>query len=90
MLQADLGIAFATLELLDDSGGQVYSGCLGCGDPGDFVLAKGGAYTLRITPPDDGGTGAYQVVVASVRVHFLTLRRAIPLPRASRGRARAA
>jgi hypothetical protein len=56
-------------RLADEAGTQVFAACLGCGNPGVFTLERGGQYTLTVGEAGTQEIGAYEVVIASVRVH---------------------
>jgi hypothetical protein len=51
-------------ELRDPSFVQVFEGCLGCSDPGTFVLEEGGVYTLIVGSDSNGEQGTYSFKVA--------------------------
>jgi hypothetical protein len=57
-------------RVVDGDGVEIFRTCLGCGQPGVFALQRGGEYRVVVGEPEESGVGRYQVVVASVRVHY--------------------
>ena len=53
-------------KLVDELGTEVFSGCLGCGDPGVHSLDADGRYTLTVGGSGDPGTGAYELMLFDV------------------------
>ncbi len=78
VVEVDSGVALVHYQLTDQDGAQVFEACLGCGDPGAYVLTRGGTYTLSIGGADSG-TGAFQIVIASVRVHYFATNLGDPI-----------
>lgn len=49
------------IKLIDPIGGEVFSSCLGCGNPGAHILQRAGQYTLVVGSERDAVTGAYEL-----------------------------
>ena len=60
-----LGPTTVGLQLSDRSGALLVDTCLGCGDPGELVLERGGAYTIRVGDSGDDSTGTYSFQLTS-------------------------
>jgi hypothetical protein len=48
-------------RLADDNGMEIFSTCLGCGDPGLQTLSRGGTYILTVGNPTNPATGNYSI-----------------------------
>ncbi len=64
--QAQSGLSLMNWSLVDSLGSQLFSTCLGCGDPGVFSLTQGGVYTLTVGEPHNDQVGTYQVQLWNV------------------------
>jgi hypothetical protein len=62
----DPGMEQVDVRLLDGSGDEVASQCLGCGNMGVQPLRAGGQYTVVVGDTGDPATGAYQIEVTAV------------------------
>lgn len=54
-------------RLTDQDDQEVFSTCLGCGDPGMQTLARGGTYTLAVGSMNVPATGAYKLDLSAPR-----------------------
>jgi TIR domain len=66
MLHHSTGIASIRWRLVDETGMEVFSTCLGCTEPGLRTLTKGGTYTLTVGSDNDPATGTYQLQLFNV------------------------
>ncbi|NWG22097.1 MAG: serine/threonine protein kinase [Chloroflexi bacterium] len=67
VVRRDAAVTQLMLILLAPSGAEVYSRCLGCGDPGVLTLPESGGYRLIIGSNKDEGVGRFEVRLAPVR-----------------------
>ena len=65
-LQGHSGLSGMDWSLEDSEGTSIFSGCLGCTEPGVRLLTLGGTYTLTVGESDDDGTGTYQFQIWNV------------------------
>jgi hypothetical protein len=66
MLRHSNGLSYIRWRLVDAAGAEVFSTCLGCGEPGVQILTKGGSYTLTVGSDNDPSTGTYQLQLFNV------------------------
>ena len=59
MLEHSPGMLQIRWRVVDEDGMEVFSTCLGCGDPGVQTLIKGGTYTMTVGSRNDPATGTY-------------------------------
>ncbi len=59
----DQALGQVKIKLIDPIGGEVFSTCLGCGNPGAHTLQRSGQYTLVVGSERDAATGAYELGV---------------------------
>jgi hypothetical protein len=78
VVQADADLALVAWRAVDEAGLEVFNTCLGCGNPGTYTLERGGIYTVIVGEPESG-VGQYQIVIASVRVHYFAISLGAPI-----------
>ena len=61
VLEQGTGMAYINWRLADENGMELFSQCLGCGDPGVVTMVNGGTYTLTIGNRRIPATGTYAV-----------------------------
>lgn len=64
--QASAGIESVNWRMVDETGAELFSTCLGCGDPGVQPLTQGGIYTITVGEDRDDSTGTYRFQVWNV------------------------
>ncbi len=58
--QSTSGVSLTTWKCTDANGTQIFSSCLGCGDPGAKTLTLGGTYTITVGDTTRDSVGTYQ------------------------------
>jgi hypothetical protein len=66
MLRYSTGMSSIRWRLVDGTGAEIFSTCLGCSEPGVQNLTQGGSYTLSVGSDNDSSTGTYQLQLFSV------------------------
>ena len=59
MLRYSTGMSSIRWRLVDGTGAEIFSTCLGCSEPGVQTLIKGGIYTLTFGTGTNPSTGSY-------------------------------